>query len=228
MGNAWNVGQASTVIETCRAGTTSHTDKRYASTKKKKKVHIPPAATILTWNVTGSTTMPDELRQIAHQRKPGIIVLTETKLTDALEDLPEYTLLHSCVKGNDSGHCSTGSGGLAIAAHKSLTSQNSVELIDHTPAAKSHLKTLRNKPPGSDCLTIWGVYLPSNDLRKREMLYQLGPDPPAMPPEPRFNIPVPPEDLKEFKQACPSHSPANLQILKRRATQWLQTKNKMH
>jgi len=83
-------------------------------------------------------------------------------------------LFHSCIKGNDSGHCRTGSGGVAIVVHKSLTSQNSLELIDHNhPAAKSHLKTLRIKPPGSDCLTIWGVYLPSDDLHKREELYQV-------------------------------------------------------
>ncbi len=94
----------------------------------------------------GSTTMPDELRQIAQQRKPWIIVLTETKLTDASQDrvfiqehLPQYALFHSCVKGNDSGCCRTGSGGVAIAVHKLLTSQNSIELIEHNnPAAKSH------------------------------------------------------------------------------------------
>ena len=34
----------------------------------------------------GSTTVPDELRQIADQRKPWVIVLTETKLTDARQD----------------------------------------------------------------------------------------------------------------------------------------------
>jgi len=42
--------------------------------------------TILTWNVMGSTTVTDELRQVAHQRKPWIIVVTETKLTDAWQD----------------------------------------------------------------------------------------------------------------------------------------------
>ena len=58
--------------------------------------------------------------------------------------------------------------------HKSLTSQNSIEMIDHNNlAAKSHLKTLKIKPPGSDCLTIWGVYLPSDDLQRREVLYQI-------------------------------------------------------
>ena len=83
-------------------------------------------------------------------------------------------MYHSCVKGNDSGHCRTGSGGVAIAVHRSLTSQNLVELVDHySPAAKSHLKTLKIKPPGSDCLTIWGVYLPSDNLQKREVLYQV-------------------------------------------------------
>ena len=47
----------------------------------------------------------------------------ETKLTDARQDrvffleyLPEYTLFHSCVKGNASGRCRTGSGGVTIAA----------------------------------------------------------------------------------------------------------------
>jgi len=187
IGKARKVRQASTLSETCRAGTTSHTDKQSATTKEKKKkvagAYTPccDTLTVLTWNVMGSTTVPDELRQIAHQRKPWIVVLTEAKLTDARQDrvflqeyLPEYILFHSCVKGNDSGHCRTGSGGVAIAVHKPLTSQNSVELIHHNhPAAKSHLKTLRIKPPGSDCLTIWGVYLPSDDLQKREELYQV-------------------------------------------------------
>jgi exonuclease III len=38
--------------------------------------------TIMTWNVMGSTTIPDELREIADQKKPWVIVMTETKLTD--------------------------------------------------------------------------------------------------------------------------------------------------
>ncbi len=151
--------QASTLSETCRAGMTSHTNKKPATTQEKKRkvagAYTPccDTLTVLTWNVMGSTTVPDELMQTAQQRKPWIIVLTETKLTDARQDrvffqeyLPEYTLFHSCVKGNASGHCRTGSGGVAIAVHKSLTSQNSVELIDHNnPAAESHLKTLRIK-----------------------------------------------------------------------------------
>jgi len=186
-GKTRKVRQASTLSESCRAGMTSHTNNQPATTQEKKRkvagAYTPccDTLTVLTWNVMGSTTVPDELMQIAQQRKPWIIVLTETKLTDARQDrvffqeyLPEYTLYHSCVKGNASGHCRTGSGGVAIAVHKSLTSQNSVELIDHNnPAAKSHLKTLKIKPPGSDCLTIWGVYLPSDDLQKREVLYQV-------------------------------------------------------
>ncbi len=107
--------------------------------------------------------------------------MTETKLTDARQDrvffqenLPEYRLFHSCSQGNDSGHCRPGPGGVATAMHKSLTSQHSVELIHHNhPVAKPHLKTLKIKPPGSDCLTMWKVYLPSNDLQKRELLYQV-------------------------------------------------------
>jgi len=184
---ALKVRQASTLSKTCKAGTTSHTDRQSATTKEKKKKvagAYTPCCDTLTWNVMGSTTVPDELRQIAHQRKPWIIVLTETKLTDARQDrvffqeyLPEYTLFHSCVKGNDSSHCRTGYGGVATAVHKYLPSQNSVELIHHNhPAAKSHLKTLKIKPPASDCLTIWGVYLPSDDLQKREEVYQVTKD----------------------------------------------------
>ncbi len=187
MGKAQTVRQASTLSETCRTSTKSHTDKQTAHRNDKKKktagAYTPccDTLTMLTWNVMGSTTVPDELRQIAHQRKPWIIVLTETKLTDARQDrvffqeyLPEYTLFHSCIKGNDSGYCRTGSGGVAIAVHKSLTSQNSVELIDHNqPGAKPHLKTLKIRPPGSDCLTIWGVYLPSDDLQNTTHLHEI-------------------------------------------------------
>jgi len=110
-----------------------------------------------------------------------IIVQTETKLTDPKQDrvffhkyLSGYTLLNSCVKENDSGHCRTGSGGVAIAVHTYLTCQSLVELIVHNNlAAKSHLKTLGMRLPGSDCLNIWKVNLPSNDLQMREVLYQV-------------------------------------------------------
>jgi len=84
-------------------------------------------------------------------------VLPETKLTDARQDrvffqehLPGYALFHSCTQSNNSGHCRTGSGGVAIAVHKSLTSQNSVELIRHK-----------------------GLSLASDHLQKREELYQV-------------------------------------------------------
>ncbi len=89
--------------------------------------------------------------------------MTETKLTDIKQDffepyLPEYRQYHSCGKDNNSGHCRTGSGGVTVAIHSSLTTQNSIETISHNhPAAKAHLKTLKIKPPGSDCLTIWRV-----------------------------------------------------------------------
>ena len=186
-GRTLEIRQASTTSKTCKANANSHTDKQTPHTEEKKKKKAAGAytprcdnLTILKWNVMGSTTVQDELKQIAQKEKPWIIVLTETKLTDARQDrvflqdyLPEYALHHSCVKGNDSGQCRTGSGGVAIAVHKSLTSQHSVELIDHNhPATKSHLKTLKIRPPGSDCLTIYGVYLPSDDVQKREVLYQ--------------------------------------------------------
>ena len=61
-----------------------------------------------------------------------------------------------------------------MAVHKSLTTQNSLETISHKHfAGKAHLIMLRRKPPGSDCLTMWEVYLPSNDIQKREQLYQV-------------------------------------------------------
>ena len=68
---------------------TSHTNEQPATTQEKKRkvagAYHPccDTLTVLTWNVMGSTTVPDELMQIAQQRKPWIIVLTETKLTDA-------------------------------------------------------------------------------------------------------------------------------------------------
>ncbi len=121
---ARKVRQASTLSETCRSGTTSHTEE-LSATKNGKKKNVAGAytpccntVTVLTWNVMGSTNIPDELRQIAQQRKPWTVVLTETKLTDARQDrvffqdyLPGYTLFHSCSRGNDSGHCRAGSGG---------------------------------------------------------------------------------------------------------------------
>ena len=113
--------QANTLSETGRVSTNKHTDKQSPSTKEKKKkvagAYTPccDTLTIPTWYVMGSTTVPDELKQIAHQRKPWIIVLTETKLTDARQDTvffqeyrTGYTLFHSCTKDNDSGHCRTG------------------------------------------------------------------------------------------------------------------------
>jgi len=147
--------------------------------EKKKKtagVYTPYCdhMTILTWNMMGSATIPDELREIADQKKPWVIVMTETELTDIKQDrvfvepyLPKYKLYHSCGKGHISGHCRTGSGGVTVAVHNSFTTQKSIETISHNhPAAKAHLKTLKIKPPGSDCLTIWGVYLPNNDMPK--------------------------------------------------------------
>ena len=64
-----------------------------------------------------STTVPDELKHTAHQKQPGIVVLTVTKLMQGkpvCSTVPTYTLVHSCIKGNGSGHSRTGSGGVAI------------------------------------------------------------------------------------------------------------------
>ena len=118
--------------------------------------------TILLWNVMGSTTILDELKQVADREQPCVIVLTETKLTDSQQDsrliepfLPKYTLFHSSQKGTETKQCRSGSGGVTVAVHNSLTTQNSVEVIDHNhPAAKTQCKALKIQPPGSDCLTI--------------------------------------------------------------------------
>ena len=73
--------QSSTLLQTCRAGMTSRMNKKPATTQERKVAgaYTPcsDTLTVLTWNVMGSTTVPDELMQVAQQRKPWIIVLTE-------------------------------------------------------------------------------------------------------------------------------------------------------
>ena len=109
------------------------------------------------------------------------MVLTETKLTDLEQDrkmlstcLPDYKLYHSRVKGHKTGKQRTGSAGITIAMHTSLTTQHSVQLInlDH-PAAKGHCKCMKLQPPGSEALTIWGVYVPCTDMHTRKEVYNL-------------------------------------------------------
>ena len=72
---------------------THHTNNKPATTQNKKRkvagAYNPccDTMTVLKWNVMGSTTVPDELMQVAQQRKPWIIVLTDqTKLLDARQD----------------------------------------------------------------------------------------------------------------------------------------------
>ena len=119
---------------------------------------------VMTWNIMGTTTVLDELQNLAQKHKPCIMVLTETKLTELEQDrkmlntcLPDCKLYHSKVKGHKTGRQWTGSAGVTIAVHASLTMQNSVQLIhlDH-PVAKGHCNCLKIQPPGSDALTIWG------------------------------------------------------------------------
>ena len=109
------------------------------------------------------------------------MVLTETKLTELEQDrkmlsncLPDYELYHSRVKGHKTGKQRTGSAGVTIAVHTSLTTQNSMQLInlDH-PAAKGHCKCLKIQPPGSEALTIWGVYVPCTSMHTRKEVYNL-------------------------------------------------------
>ena len=134
---------------------------------------------LLTLNLMGTTTVLDELQTLAQEHKPCIMVLTETKLTELEQDrkllstcLPDYKLYHSRVKGHKTGRQRTGSAGVTIAVHASLTTQNSVQLInlDH-PAAKGHCKCMKLQPSGSEALTIWGVYIPCTDMQTRKEVY---------------------------------------------------------
>ncbi len=65
-----------------RAGMKSHTNKQPATTQEKKRKAAGEctlccdAVTVLTRSVMASTIVPDELRQMAQERKPWIIVLT--------------------------------------------------------------------------------------------------------------------------------------------------------
>ena len=135
----------------------------------------------MTWNVMSTTAVLDELRNLVQEHKPCIMVLTETKLTELEQDrkllntcLPDYKLYHRGVKGHKTGKQRTGSAGVTIAVHTSLTTQNSVQLVnlDH-PTAKGHCKCLKIQPPGSEALTIWGVYVPCTDIHTRKEVYTL-------------------------------------------------------
>ena len=60
-----------------------------------------------------------------------------------------------------------------MAVHTSLTTQNSVQLLDiNDPAAKSHCKAVSITPPGSATIIIWGLYVPCSNQRKRQQLYE--------------------------------------------------------
>ena len=109
------------------------------------------------------------------------MVLTETKLTELEQDrkmlticLPDYKLYHSRVKGHKTGKQRTGSAGVTIAVHTSLTTQTLVQLInlDH-PAAKGHCKCLKIQPPGSEVVTIYDPYMPCTDMHTRKQVYYL-------------------------------------------------------
>ena len=136
---------------------------------------------LMTWNVMGTTTVLDELQTLAKEHRPCVMVLTETKLTELEQDrkmlrtwLPDYKLYHSRVKGHRTGKQRTGSAGVTITMHTSLTTQNSVQHInlDH-PTAKGHCKCLKLQPRGSEALTIWGVYVPCTDMHTRKKVYNL-------------------------------------------------------
>lgn len=154
------------------------------TTKKRKtpggSMTLDEEMTVLTWNVMGSTTILTELQEIAVKEKPWVIILTETKFTDMADRqlltpyLPQYKLYHSCERGKERQHSRSGSGGVTVAVHETLTPQQSVETIDlNDPAAKAHCKGNKLQPPGSEILITWGVYLPCDDMPKRPKLYAM-------------------------------------------------------
>ena len=95
---------------------------------------------------TTSIVLLDELHDLAQEHKPNIIVLTETKLTGLPQErkllepyLPEYKLYHSRVKGRMTDNIRSGNGGITIAVHKTLTTQDSVHPIHLQPKATVRL-----------------------------------------------------------------------------------------
>jgi len=165
-----------------------HTNKQPATTQEKKRKAAGEctlccdAVTVLTRSVMASTIVPDELRQMAQERKPWIIVLTaESWLMQSKTECSFTNTYQNKQCWTAASRAMTAVVELDLeewqAVHTYLTSQNLVELIATTTTILQPRHTwsctLRIRPPGSDCETMRGVYLPSNDLQKREELYQV-------------------------------------------------------
>ena len=64
----------------------------------------------------------------------------------------------------------SGSAGVTIAVHIDFLTQNSVSLIRiQNPIAKGHCKAVKIQQPGSDCIIIWGVYVPHDTIDRRRV-----------------------------------------------------------
>ena len=118
---------------------------------------------ILTWNVMGLTTVREELRLMAEEHAPDVLVLTETKLVDKYhaskwlaDSLPrdQYTLYCSSKPSHNplSGHnralaCSRlGAGGVMVAVHNRWVTGSRVVRITVDCRAE---RPLRRTPPAA-------------------------------------------------------------------------------
>ena len=145
----------------------THEKKRYSKMYgKPNSAQTASAGWLQSWLQGDSNTRhTSKVHHDMNNATPCVIVLAEAKLSDARQDR---------VSSRNTYQCSTAaSWATTIVVHNSLTSHDSVELIHHNPAAKSHLKSLIMRPLEGDCLTVWGVYLASDDPRRREELYQV-------------------------------------------------------
>ena len=141
--------------------------------------------TILTHNLMGMTTVLEETALTAAEHTPDVMVYTETKVTNENKNqldkhLANYGLYHSCKASLKNNKCKSGkeksragSAGVTIAVHTDLLTQNSVSLIRiQNPIAKGHCKAVKIQPPGSDCILVWGVYVP-HDTNDRQKVYDM-------------------------------------------------------
>ena len=139
--------------------------------------------TVLTHNLMGMTTVLEDTALTVSEHTPDVMVYTETKLTEESRNqldkhLMTYKLYHSCKATNRTSKSGkersrAGSAGVTIAVHTDLLTQHSVSLIRiQNPIAKGHCKAVKIQPPGSDCIIVWGVYVP-HDTTERRQVYDM-------------------------------------------------------
>ena len=129
--------------------------------------------------------MLQETELNATKLKPDVMVFTETNFLDENKKLlgaplAQYKMYHSCKPYmNPSGRrhqverSRAGSAGVTIAVKNMFLMLPSVTPVRiEEPAAKGHCKVVQIMPPGSDCLIIWGVYIP-HDPEERKHVYAM-------------------------------------------------------